>query len=124
MAISPVDSVPVDVTGWDVRIIDSRPAVRRERNGAGEWVETPKVRDGVAGVEIDCLAAIPGIESRRSLKFTLYTPIPDGLEAFTPVGLVGPVMAAPWATGTRSGLWFEVSGIEPVGTSTRRRGGE
>ena len=121
MALSPLDSVPVDVKDWNVRLVNSQPAVKRERDASGGWVVTPKMRDGVEGIEIDCLATVPGIDGQKTLKFTLYSPVPSGVELFAPVRLLG-VRAAPWASGNRSGLWFDVAAIEPVSPARGGRG--
>lgn len=110
MAISKLESVPVDTSQMKVFFAAQRPAMRREKVN-GEWRETPKSRDGIAGVEVDVIVKIGASEDKSAAKFTVYGPVPR-FEDFEMLQFTGPVIANVWsATNGGAGLWFEVPGI-------------
>ncbi|WP_158512643.1 hypothetical protein [Gordonia polyisoprenivorans] len=110
MAISKLESVPVDMSRMELFFGSQRPAMRRE-NVNGERRETPKVRDGVAGVEVDVIVKVAGSEDKSTAKFTVYGPV-SNFEDFEPLRVTGPVIANVWSTANGgAGLWFEVPGI-------------
>ena len=114
MAIRALDAVPVDHGAWVITALVVRPAVKRERSpDGGSWVEQPKVRNGVPGTEVECLVAIEGVAEPRTAKFTVYQrELPDDLPGQR-IRLRGNVFAAPWASGQKVGLWFDVpDGVE------------
>lgn len=124
MAISKLESVPVDTAGLVVWFVAQRPAVRRERVN-GQWTETPKARNGVVGVEVDVLVKFPAAEEKSAAKFTVYGPVPRFAD-FEPLKFTGPVIANVW-TGSNGGggLWFEVPGITSAsGASAQAKSSE
>ncbi|OPX16005.1 hypothetical protein B1964_07060 [Gordonia sp. i37] len=77
-------------------------------------LDVPKVRGGVAGLDVDLLVRFPGDTSRSAMKLTLYVPVPD-IPDFAPVR-VHNLRAHIWTSRDRAGggMWFSADGIEPL----------
>ena len=116
MAITKLESVPVDMSGVEVLFSGANPAMTRDSAGR----DVPKARDGVVGMDVDLLIRFPGDASRSVAKITLYQPIPD-IPDLAPVQLTN-FRANIWTAKERAGggMWFSADGMKPV--SEQKRG--